>query len=107
MACDEDVIPAPERVADVSDEMELDEVYATERQLLYAAATRARDRLLISGVSPGSEFLICGRPTDVRDASRSTLRTKREFELRCSRRASEIRNLATSHDRKISAFSMR
>ena len=37
--------------------MELDEVYATERQLLYVAATRARDRLLISGVRPASEFL--------------------------------------------------
>jgi hypothetical protein len=57
IACDEQVIPALERIADVSDEMELDEVYATERQLLYVAATRARDRLLISGVSPGSEFL--------------------------------------------------
>lgn len=57
MACDEQVIPAQERIADVSDEMELDEVYATERQLLYVAATRARDRLLISGVLPGSEFL--------------------------------------------------
>ena len=57
MACDEAVIPAAARIADVSDEMELDEVYATERQLLYVAATRARDRLLISGVMPGSEFL--------------------------------------------------
>jgi superfamily I DNA/RNA helicase len=54
MACDEQ---AQQRIADVSDEMELDEVYTTERQLLYVAATRARDRLLISGVSPGSEFL--------------------------------------------------
>ena len=57
MACDEPVIPAQQRIADVSDEMELDEVYASERQLLYVAATRARDRLLISGVAPGSEFL--------------------------------------------------
>src|SRR5262249_17880930 len=57
MACDEPVIPAQSRIADVSDEMELDEVYATERQLLYVAATRARDRLLISGVASGSEFL--------------------------------------------------
>jgi ATP-dependent exoDNAse (exonuclease V) beta subunit len=54
---DEQVIPASQRIADVSDEMELDEVYATERQLLYVAATRARDRLLIAGVAPGSEFL--------------------------------------------------
>jgi ATP-dependent exoDNAse (exonuclease V) beta subunit len=38
-------------------EVELDEVYATERQLLYVAATRARDRLVISGVTPASEFL--------------------------------------------------
>jgi superfamily I DNA/RNA helicase len=57
MACDEQVISAHQRIADVSDEMELDEVYATERQLLYVAATRARDRLLISGVAPGLEFL--------------------------------------------------
>ncbi|WGF90632.1 3'-5' exonuclease [Marinivivus vitaminiproducens] len=57
MACDEDVIPQQARIEDVSDEMELDEVYATERQLLYVAATRARDHLLVSGVSPGSEFL--------------------------------------------------
>jgi superfamily I DNA/RNA helicase len=45
------------RISQVSDEMELDEVYATERHLLYVAATRARDRLLISGVEPPSEFL--------------------------------------------------
>jgi len=57
MACDEAVVPLQQRIADVSDEMELDEVYSTERQLLYVAATRARDRLLISGVAPGSEFL--------------------------------------------------
>jgi hypothetical protein len=57
MACDEAVIPAQSRISDVSDEMELDEVYSTERQLLYVAATRARDRLMISGVAPGSEFL--------------------------------------------------
>ncbi len=56
MACDEAVIPASERIADVSDEMELDEVYVTERQLLYVAATRARDRLMLSGVKPTSEF---------------------------------------------------
>jgi UvrD-like helicase C-terminal domain/AAA domain len=57
MACDEKVIPSAARLNDVSDEMELDEVYSTERQLLYVAATRARDRLLISGVAPESEFL--------------------------------------------------
>ena len=40
-----------------SDEAELEDVYETERQLLYVAATRARDRRLVTGVKPGSEFL--------------------------------------------------
>ncbi|MBY5698335.1 hypothetical protein, partial [Rhizobium leguminosarum] len=45
------------RIDDVADEFELDEVVATERQLLYVAATRARDHLFVSAVTPGSEFL--------------------------------------------------
>jgi len=57
MACDDDVLPLQERVETVADEAELDEVYETERQLFYVACTRARDRLLVSGVKPGSEFL--------------------------------------------------
>ncbi|WP_245268508.1 3'-5' exonuclease [Mesorhizobium sp. WSM2561] len=57
MACDETVLPLKERVADVADDFELDEVITTERQLFYVAATRARDRLVISAVAPGSEFI--------------------------------------------------
>ncbi|TPL71392.1 3'-5' exonuclease [Mesorhizobium sp. B2-3-15] len=57
VACDEGVLPLASRIADVADEFELDEVIATERQLLYVAATRARDRLFVSGAQPGSEFL--------------------------------------------------
>jgi ATP-dependent exoDNAse (exonuclease V) beta subunit len=33
------------------------EVYETERHLLYVACTRARDYLLVMGVNPASEFL--------------------------------------------------
>jgi superfamily I DNA/RNA helicase len=40
-----------------ADEGELDDIYETERQLLYVACTRARDRLLVTGVAPASEFL--------------------------------------------------
>jgi len=29
-----------------------------ERQLLYVACTRARDQLLVTAISPGSEFLV-------------------------------------------------
>jgi len=58
IACDEGVLPLAARVAEVADEFELDEVIATERQLFYVAATRARDRLFVSGVTPGSEFIV-------------------------------------------------
>ena len=57
MACDDDILPQQARVETVADEIELDEVYETERHLFYVACTRARDRLLVSGVAPASEFL--------------------------------------------------
>jgi superfamily I DNA/RNA helicase len=57
MACDEDALPLRSRIDAAADEADLEDVYDTERQLLYVAATRARDRLLVTGVKPGSEFL--------------------------------------------------
>lgn len=57
MACDEDVLPDPARLASIGDIAELETAFETERHLLYVACTRARDRLLVSGVEPGSEFL--------------------------------------------------
>lgn len=57
MACDDEVIPLQERIETVSDESDLEEVYNTERHLLYVACTRARDCLMVSGVDPVSEFL--------------------------------------------------
>ena len=57
MACDEDVLPDPARLAAIGDVAELEAAYETERHLLYVACTRARDRLLVCGVTPGSEFL--------------------------------------------------
>ena len=57
MACDDDVIPSLDRIKAVTDESDLEEIYNTERHLLYVACTRAREYLLVTGVSPGSEFL--------------------------------------------------
>jgi hypothetical protein len=57
MACDDEVLPLQSRIETVADEVELDDVYETERQLFYVACTRARDRLMVGGVKPGSEFL--------------------------------------------------
>jgi superfamily I DNA/RNA helicase len=57
MACDDEVIPLQERIEAVADDADLEEVYETERHLLYVACTRARDHLMISGVAPASEFL--------------------------------------------------
>lgn len=57
MACDDEIIPLQERIETVGDDADLQEVYDTERHLLYVACTRARDHLLVSGVEPPSEFL--------------------------------------------------
>jgi superfamily I DNA/RNA helicase len=57
MACDDEVIPLQERIESVADEADLEDVYNTERHLLYVACTRARDHLLVTGVRPGSEFI--------------------------------------------------
>lgn len=56
IACDDNILPLQERMEAVADEAELEEAYETERQLFYVACTRARDRLLLSGVDPASEF---------------------------------------------------
>ncbi len=57
MACDDEVIPLQERIETVGDDADLQEVYDTERHLLYVACTRARDQLLVTAVLPASEFL--------------------------------------------------
>ena len=57
MACDADVLPLKARMEAIVDEADLDEVFETERQLFYVACTRARDRLLITGTQPASDYL--------------------------------------------------
>ena len=57
MACDDEVLPLQARIENVADEADLEDVYNTERHLLYVACTRARDQLLVTGVDPASEFL--------------------------------------------------
>jgi len=57
MACDDEIIPLQDRMETVADDADLEEVYDTERHLLYVACTRARDRLLVTSVDPSSEFL--------------------------------------------------
>ncbi|MCK4764203.1 MAG: DEAD/DEAH box helicase [Candidatus Aminicenantes bacterium] len=57
MACDDEVLPLMERIETAADDTDLEEVYNTERHLLYVACTRARDHLLLTSVEPASEFL--------------------------------------------------
>lgn len=57
MACDDEIIPLQKRMESVFDDADLEEVYNTERHLLYVACTRARDHLLVTSVDPASEFL--------------------------------------------------
>jgi superfamily I DNA/RNA helicase len=65
MACDDEVIPLQSRIESVTDDSDLEEVYNTERHLLYVACTRARDYLLVTSVEPASEFLDDLRSTNV------------------------------------------
>lgn len=57
IACDDEVVPLQERIETVVEDSDLEEVYQTERHLLYVACTRAREHLLVTGVRPASEFL--------------------------------------------------
>jgi superfamily I DNA/RNA helicase len=57
MACDDEIIPLQSRIETVAEDSDLEEVYNTERHLLYVACTRARDHLFVTSVAPASEFL--------------------------------------------------
>jgi len=57
IACDDEVIPLQDRIESVADDADLEEVYGTERHLLYVACTRARDHLLVTSGDEPSEFL--------------------------------------------------
>jgi mRNA-degrading endonuclease RelE of RelBE toxin-antitoxin system len=57
MACDDEIIPLQSRIETVADDTDLEEIYNTERHLLYVACTRARDSLIVTSVEPASEFL--------------------------------------------------
>ncbi len=57
MACDADILPLRDRIETIDDPDQIEDIYATERNVLYVACTRAREHLLVTGVAPGSEFL--------------------------------------------------
>lgn len=57
MACDDEVLPLLERMETATDDAGMEEVYETERHLLYVACTRARDHLLVTSGDLPSEFL--------------------------------------------------
>jgi len=57
MACDDEIIPSQPRMESAADDSDLEVVYNTERNLLYVACTRARDKLLITSSGIASEFL--------------------------------------------------
>jgi superfamily I DNA/RNA helicase len=57
MACDDEVIPRQQRMESVTDESDLEDVYNTERYLLYVASIRARDHLLVKSGGNPSEYL--------------------------------------------------
>ena len=58
IACDADVLPSPTRLAEAGFISGMEDIYETERNLLYVACTRARDELLVTTVGSPSELLL-------------------------------------------------
>jgi superfamily I DNA/RNA helicase len=58
MSCDDEVVPLSSRIESVTDEATLEDIYSTERHLLYVACTRAREQLYLTATEPESEFLL-------------------------------------------------
>ena len=88
MACDSEVIPLQSRIESTVDEAELEEVYNTERNLLYVACTRARDHtcLLLGPSQLPSSWTIwqveCAKVTGLLATSKcETLAAPRDHEL--------------------------
>jgi mRNA-degrading endonuclease RelE of RelBE toxin-antitoxin system len=57
VGCDYDVLPPAHVLRELADDADRDELIEQERQLLYVAATRARERLLISHTGKATRFL--------------------------------------------------
>jgi UvrD-like helicase C-terminal domain/UvrD/REP helicase N-terminal domain len=64
MACDDEELPLQSRMETAADSGEIEEIFDTERRLFYVACTRARDRLMVSGVEPVSDFFADFGETD-------------------------------------------
>ena len=50
MACDDEIMPLQARIETVADDADLEEVYNTERHLLYVAVPWGADHLLVTQV---------------------------------------------------------
>ena len=57
IGCDEDQFPNANKMNELGDGSDFDEFLTLEKNSLYVAMTRARDNLLVSGITPGSAFL--------------------------------------------------
>jgi ATP-dependent exoDNAse (exonuclease V) beta subunit len=54
--CDDEIIPSQVRIENIPEDADLEEVYDSERRLLYVACTRTHDHLSVTGVRSASEF---------------------------------------------------
>ena len=57
MTCDDEVVHLLELIKTVANEMELEDIYKTERQLLYVVCARAKNYLLPINEDAASEYL--------------------------------------------------
>jgi len=57
MGCDKALLPLAHAMKDIADEADREAFVEQERQLLYVACTRARERVMVSFTGKGSEYL--------------------------------------------------
>jgi mRNA-degrading endonuclease RelE of RelBE toxin-antitoxin system len=64
MGCEQNKVPLPFALREQEDDADKEAFLAQERQLLYVACTRARERLLITYTGSASRFLVPAEPTE-------------------------------------------
>jgi superfamily I DNA/RNA helicase len=59
--CDDEIIRSQVRIENIADDADLEEVYDSERRLLYVACIRAHDQLLVTRSGPHPSFWMIWR----------------------------------------------
>jgi len=92
MACDDEVIPLQERIETVADDADLEEVYNTERHLLYVACT-AHATISLTSVDPASDFSMTSAPKILKSRLQSPVIPPKALLFHCPITANQLKTV--------------